>query len=304
VATPDDANPADRADAGYGARQGDPPIDCPVVMHLLQHDRTAEYYDANLNGGSACVELAQPGYPEVLRAIGCVRMGAPYFAEPVHLEADRCTDDGSTPTELRAVCIGEKGAIVHVQARRDGSTIVVAADGERPARWGPNACIAAGAFRFIIPETVPRFDAIRASWGRTGPSDRCATYRGPTRTVDAFLRELTPPTTDGGKTSECGQNCDEPLVELSIPSLGLRRELGTIGNGGGDYNIVDMPDVGGVALDSSNMGTSERFVFPMGDRLVYLTKQNATETVDLPCGTRVHFRVHARGERSKGAFLH
>ncbi len=304
---PKDATPSDRSEAGYVAGSGEPPFRfvCPLVFRLVQHDPRAENVNLVPNKRYACVELAQPGLPPDIAAIGCAALGEPYLAEPVRLEADRCTDDGSTASELRAVCIGDKGALVHVNARRENDVIVVSADdGTPPVRWGPYACIADGAYRFVVPESVPRFDTIRASWGRRAPSERCATFRGPARTIEVVLRESMPPKIAGIDNPRCGENGrDQAQLELSVPSLGVRRDLGPLGNGCGSYAVYDLDDVGGVEVEASNMGVSRRFAFAMGDRLVYLTRDNATETLDLPCGSRARFRVEARGERSSTSFL-
>jgi hypothetical protein len=79
VATSDDAHPADRVEAGDGAQQGYPRIDCPVEMRLVQHDPTAEEHDQN-TGARVARASRCPYSPEVIRVIDCAPLGAPYFA--------------------------------------------------------------------------------------------------------------------------------------------------------------------------------------------------------------------------------
>ena len=293
------ADPPDAAPELDGATLVDDPVNgdplplpyCPITLRLGQHDRAESDYDPN--AGSACVEVLHPLHPPYVGAIDCVRLGAAYFGEPVKIEKDRCTDDGSTPEELRATCIGARGALVHVHARAEGGALVVSIDGHPDVRWR-SVCMALGQYRFVVPEMIPSFEAIRASWGRREPSERCIGFTGPVRNVDVVLRVSMPPRRAG---QDYGSICTHAKADLRIPSLGIQRDLGAFGNYCGAVSVYDLADVEGAEVYASDMGVSRRFAFPLGDRLVYLTGHDQTETLDLPCGARVHFRVDAQGER-------
>lgn len=301
--------PADApAEAGYQVWNGSPQprLDCPITLSLAQHEQLAEDDNHVHDQGRACIEFDASGVPQEVRAVACTTLARPYFAEPLRLETDRCNDDGSSERELRAVCLGERASLVHVRARREGDAIIVSVDGQKDVRWRPNACIGWGEYRFVVPESNPRFAQIRASWGNVRASERCRSFAGTVRQVDVLLHESMPPNIDGQDNPACGRGPTprwRARVELLVPSLGIRRDLGMLQNGSADYEVYDLSDVGGLEISASDDGTSRRLAFQMGDRIVYLTPDNAMETVDLPCGVNARLRTDASGQRSSQTFL-
>jgi hypothetical protein len=275
---PADASPCDRriavASRVVGSWRGDATDESRGSPHLV-------------------VEIDDPSAgSSQTREIARLPIASPFFAAEVG-PSDLCADDGSTPDELSIRCIADRGEIVRARVHDDGHALRVRI-GDAPAtRWqmahAENAC-----FDLHGLDERRDLEAARAAWGRDMPSARCEGKRaasGPVRAVLDFPPGREKPYFCAGGWDRPGGATDATSVRVSIPSLGIRKELGALGNQCGGLHVTRFTDADAIALETSDMGLEKRFAYRLGDRLYVVGEDDRIAALDLPCGARVVFDV-------------
>lgn len=221
--------------------------------------------------------------PPSSREIARVSLALPFFAADVKLR-DLCSDVGAAGLDVQCVTGARLSRII---VRPAGDGLDASIDGAPAQHWtmpngAPGACFALHGLG-----EHHELEATRAAWGRDVPSDRCGN-KPRTLPVHVAVDFLPPPTPTPCAPGTKASNTNEVVVSTS----GWKKSLGVLSNLCGGLHPLRWSDADALRLDTSDMGSEDRDVYRLGDRLYVVEGGDHITSTDLPCGARISFDVH------------
>lgn len=215
-------------------------------------------------------------------------LAEPRFAAE-YAPSDLCSDDGSTADRIAVRCITEPSAKTsRVVIEREGTSLAVTQDGVRQ-RWAPPAPYGAdGCFELHGLDTKQDLEPLRKTWMLDEPKCRRSSSRAPVK----ITLKLAPPAVP----MPCGPGFNEQAsAQVTLLGAGKPRDLGALTNMCGPSWFSRAPDMNGITVAASDMGSVQRFAYQLGDRVYYVTDDGHVRAADLPCGARARFEVATVG---------
>ncbi len=215
-------------------------------------------------------------------------LAEPRFAAE-YAPSDLCSDDGSTADRIAVRCITEPSAKTsRVVIEREGTSLAVTQDGVRQ-RWTPPAPYGAdGCFELRGLDAKQDLDPLRKTWMLDEP--KCP--RSPSSAPVKITLKLAPPPVPMPCMPESEQQAS---AQVTLLGAGKPRDLGALTNMCGASWFRRAPDMNGIAVTASDMGSEQRFAYQLGDRVYYATDDGRVRAADLPCGARARFEVATVG---------
>jgi hypothetical protein len=226
----------------------------------------------------------------------------PFYAAEAALE-DTCSDDPSAAKGQIAVrCIGPGGRIRRTVVRSEGTSLSVQDDGAPPRKELPSA--EGTCFELHGLGKTRDLEPLRAAWGNDALSARCASTKSAPSEVHVTIEF---PKLEGEEQPHCAEQgtlaTNSSKVVVSV--LGAKRDLGRLDNQCGALTVTRYDDANAVYFEASDMGTSRRAFYQLGDALYVTGGDGRLSAIPLPCGAkavfdlRYPFKVETRHERMR-----
>jgi hypothetical protein len=233
----------------------------------------------------------------------------PFFAAEASLD-DLCSDDSPSSgaaggaNEIAVRCVGPGGRIRRTVVRSEGTSLSVRDDGAAPRKELPSpdgTC-----FDLHGLGKKKDLEPLRAAWGNDTKSARCAAAKTAPSDVHVTIEF---PKLDGEEQPHCAESgtlaTNSSRVVVSIAALGMKRDLGRLDNQCGAVTVTRFDDANALTFEASDMGTSRRAFYQLGDSLYVTGGDGRLSATPLPCGAkavfdlRYPFKVETRHERMR-----